>query len=333
MMTTTPYEALVESAARLTDIDTLARIDASHASTASELLIQNEGALESARRVLGPTCVVSLRYEEAFFAKHCDHLLHLRNLARAFRAEARLAASRNDLRTAARINIDILELANAVRRGGLVVSLNVGIGFSGIAMDILRKIRTKIDHSARRLVIDELHRLEAERESFVDVVARDRDWEIAVGYEDKTFDFMSLKMDDPEECGVSEEEQMAVRQLLQQMSDLPKSDFRKMQSDGDCHILALMRLLAVDLAIRECHATSGSIPNRLSSLTPQPFAELPHDPFTEKSFIYRRINATSFDLYSTGPKLLDGGGHFGPWWDVAAGCADLCLDADNYTQA
>ncbi|MDY0170117.1 MAG: hypothetical protein RBS80_26470 [Thermoguttaceae bacterium] len=332
-MATTPYEALVESAARLTDVDTLADIDAAHTSTASELLNQNQGALESARRALGPTCVVPVRYEEAFFDEHCDHFSHLRNLARAFRAEAWLAASRNDFRSAALIAIDILELANAVRRGGLVTDLLVGIAISGIAIEFLRKIRTQIDNDTRRRVMDELHRLEAERESFDDVVARDRDWEIAVGYEDKHCDSMSLEMDDPEECGLSEEEQKEIRQLVQQIADLPESDQRKMQRDQDYRILASMRLLAVDLALRDCHATSGSFPNDLSSLTPQPLAELPLDPYTENSFLHRRISAASFDLYSTGPKLTDGGGHFGPWPSVAAGCADLCLDADDYMHA
>lgn len=332
MMATTPYETLVESAARLTDVDTLADIDAAPASTTSEFVHRNQGALESARRVLGPTCVVPVRYEESFFADHCDHFSHLRNLTRAFRAEAWLAASRSDFRTAARCAIDILDLANAVRRGGLVTDLLVGIAISGIAIDTLRKIRTKIDNDTRRRVMDELQRLEAEREPFVDVVARDRNWEIAVGYEDKRCDFMSLEMDDPEECGLSEEEQKEIRQLLQQIADLPESDQRKMQRDQDYRTLASMRLLAVDLALRDCHATTGSLPNDLSSLTPRPLAELPLDPYTENSFIYRRISAASFDLYSTGPKLTDGGGHFAPWPSVAAGCADLCLDADDYVQ-
>jgi hypothetical protein len=333
MMATTPYEALVESAARLTAVDTLADIDVAHASTASELLLQNQDALESARRVLGPTCVVPVRYEEAFFAEHFDQFSHLRNLAVAFRAEAWLAASRNDFRTAARIAIDILELANAVRRGGLVIDLLIGMGISGIAIASLRKIRTKIDRDTRGRVITELHRLEAEREPFADIVARDRDWEIAVGYEDTPCDLMSLEMDDPEECGLSEEEHEVIRQLLQLIAYCPESDQRKMLRDQDYRILASMRLLAVDLALQDCHATSGSFPNDLSSLTPQPFAALPVDPYTENSFIYRRISAASFVLYSTGPKLHDGGGHFGPWPDVAFGCADLCLDADDFMPA
>ena len=77
MMTTTPYETLVESAARLTGVDALDDIDDLHVSAASGLLQQNQLALESARRALGPECVVPLRYEEAFFPQHCDHVSHL----------------------------------------------------------------------------------------------------------------------------------------------------------------------------------------------------------------------------------------------------------------
>ena len=330
MMTTTPYETLVESAARLTGVDAFDDIDDSHVSAASRLLQQNQLALESARRALGPDCVVPLRYEQAFFSQHCDHVSHLRNLARAFRAEAWLAVSRNDFQAAARICMDTLELANATRRGGLVTDLLVGIAISGIAMHALRKIRTKLENSTRRLVIDELHRLEAEREPFAVVVARDRDWELAVGYEDEPCDFTAQELIDPNECGLSEEEQKEILQLLQQMAELPEPDQRKMQRDQDYHILALMRMLAVDLALRDWRDTFGSFPNDLSSLTPQPLAQLPLDPYTENSFIYRRISDASFDLYSTGPKLTDGGGHFGPWPSVAAGCADLCLDADDY---
>ena len=74
-MATTPYETLVESAARLTDVDALADIDEANASTAAGLLHRNQGALESARRVLGPKCVVPIGYEEAFFSEQLRSLL------------------------------------------------------------------------------------------------------------------------------------------------------------------------------------------------------------------------------------------------------------------
>ena len=271
-----------------------------------------------------------VRYEESLFSEHCEDFTHLRNLARAFRAEAWLATSKNDFQAAARICIDTLELANAARRGGLVTDLLVGVAISRIAMDALRKIRTQLPSGMRCFVMNELQRLEAEREPFADIVARDRDWETAVEYEDTPCDFMSHELDDPQECGLSEEEQREILQLLQQMADRPESDRRNMQLDEDNHILALMRLLAIDLALRDVNDTTGAIPDELSSLAPHPFPRLPVDPYTEESFIYRRVDDGSYCLYSTGPKLADGGGQFGPWPSVAAGCADLCLDADDY---
>lgn len=104
MTTTTPYETLIEAASRLTAVDALGDIDDSHVSDASDLLQQNQLALDSVRRVLGPECVVPVRYEEAFFSEHCDDFSHLRNLARAFRAEARLAVSNKRLIFRNRIN-------------------------------------------------------------------------------------------------------------------------------------------------------------------------------------------------------------------------------------
>jgi hypothetical protein len=330
MMTATPYESLVAAAAQLTDTDVLGDIDENNVSVASASLARNCCALEAARRALGPQCTVSLRFEEAFFADHCDDLSHLRNLARAFRAEALRAAGDNDYRTAAEIGIDILELANAARRGGLVTDLLVSAAISAIGIEGLRRIRTKFDHGTRRLLIEQLRRLEAEREPFTEIVARDHKWEMAVGYKDEPCDFMSMDLADADECGLSEDDQRDLLQLLQHIGDLPETDRRRMECDQDRHILALMRMLVVDLALREWHASSGSFPDDLASLTAQMLPKLPLDPFTETSFIYRRVGDTSFHLYSTGPKSCDGGGQFGDWTSVAAGSADLCLDAGDY---
>lgn len=58
---------------------------------------------------------------------------------------------------------------------------------------------------------------------------------------------------------------------------------------------------------------------------------MPLDPFTDQSFLYRRLSDHSFALYSTRPSKVDHGGVFGPWMMVAAGHADLCLDAGDYS--
>jgi len=330
MATATPYEELVESAASLTDTDLIADVDGRDIAGASAFLRQNHVALESARRVLGPHCAVPLRYDESFYSEHCDHFSHLRNLARALRADARLAAHNHEYQATARIGLEILELANAVRRGGLVTDLLVGIAISGIAIEILRKNRTNFDQATRHSLIHELQRLDDEREQFATVLVRDCDWEVALGYDDKPCDFTSQELSNPKDCGLSEEQQRALFQLMQQIVDLPKADQQKMYLDIDRRSLASMRMLIIDLALRDRCESSGFFAEHLSALVPELLPRVPVDPFTDTSFIYRSVGGTSFHLYSTGPKMSDGGGKIGPWPLVAAGCADLYLDADDY---
>ena len=110
-----------------------------------------------------------LRYEKAFFADHSEDCSQLRKLARAFRVEALFAASREEFSTAALAGVDILELANAVRRGGLVVDSLVSIAISGIAIESLRKLRGNLDEATRVTLRDSLRSLEHEREPFADI--------------------------------------------------------------------------------------------------------------------------------------------------------------------
>ncbi len=189
-------------------------------------------------------------------------------------------------KTAARCGIDILELANATRRGGIVTDLLVGIGISGIAMETLRKIRAKLDSATRQELIGDLQRIEAEREHFVDIIARDGEWESAVGQESTTCEITSTELQEPEECGLSKDDQKELLQFVQKIINLPDSDRQKLILNQDRQILALMRLLVVDLALRTSYELFGEFPDNLTSLTPRFLTKLPLDPFTTESFIY-----------------------------------------------
>jgi hypothetical protein len=329
-MTATPYEALVESASRLISADTLADFEEHNISDAASLAEQNRHVLDSARHLLTQQCCVPVRYERSFFPDHADDFSHLRNLARAFRVEALFAASHGEFGTAALAGVDILELANAVRRGGLVVDLLVSIAISGVAMDLLRKLRGNLDEATRLTLRDALRSLQHEQEPFSDIYARDQAWERAVGAENEPCDFTAHELMDPQECGLSEDEQRVVIAIMQQMAELPDSEQREMQYNQDRHSLALMRMLSVDLALRSWHAQTHSYPSSLGLLVPQHLPEVPEDPFTGNAFVYRPVDSRTFLLYSTGPTMADHGGVFGPWYGVAAGLADLCLDENDY---
>ena len=332
MKTAMPYQTLVQSAASLVDVEQIADLDfaAGDVSAVSAFLQRNRAALEVARRTLGPQCVVPVRYDASFFSDSGACFLELRNLARAFQAEGWLAACNGDYPAAARIGLEIFELANSVRRGGLIVDLMLSSGVSRVATKLLRQVRTRFDQATRESIIRELLRLETQRESFSEIVARDRAWELAVDWHDKPCNVAELALSDPEECGLSEEEQRELFQVLEQMASLPDDELRQLELDQERRGLAMMRMLAIELALQEWHASSGSYPERLSSLTLELLPELPTDPFTEAPFIYRRVGDASFSLYSTGPKGRDGGGQIGPWPLVAAGEADLFLDASDY---
>ena len=168
-MTTASYEALVESASRLVETEALADLDDHHISDAAVLLERNRAVLDSARHLLGQQCSVPIRYERSLFPAHVDDFSHLRSLARVFRAEARLAASVGDYAAAAHVGVDLLELANAVRRGGLVVDLLVGTAVSGHGTETLREIRARLDEGTRITLRDCLRRLEDEREPYADI--------------------------------------------------------------------------------------------------------------------------------------------------------------------
>ncbi|MHB8957320.1 MAG: hypothetical protein ACYC4U_30520 [Pirellulaceae bacterium] len=329
-MTATPYDVLVESASRLFAADTLDEFAEHNISDAASLVEQNRLVLESARLLLSEQCCVPVRYERSFFPDHADDFSHLRNLARAFRMEALLSASHEEFGTAALVGVDILELANAVRRGGLVVDLLVSIAISGVAMDLLRKLRGNLDEATRLTLREALRSLEHEQEPFAAIYARDQAWERAVGAENEPCIFTEHELMEPGECGLSEDEQRVVFALMQQMAELPESEQREMQYNQHRHSLALMRMLGVDLALRSWHAQTHSYPASLGLLVPQHLPQVPEDPFTGDAFVYRPVDSRTFLLYSTGPTMADHGGVFGPWYGVAAGLADLCLDENDY---
>lgn len=89
---------------------------------------------------------------------------------------------------------------------------------------------------------------------------------------------------------------------------------------------AMVRLLVTDLALRRFQEAQGVFPNRLHLLAPKFVPAVPLDPFTNAPLIYRR-HGDNFELYSTGPKAVDGGGSFGSRRMVEKHRADLCLDS------
>lgn len=95
------------------------------------------------------------------------------------------------------------------------------------------------------------------------------------------------------------------------------------------YTVALLRMLAVDLALRSWRAEKGAYSDGLGPLAATFVEGVPDDPFAKKPFCYRRLS-DGFVLYSPGATHIDHWGSFGPWPMVQAGAADLCLDSGDY---
>jgi hypothetical protein len=328
MVAVTPYDALVGAAKSLVDTQMLAACDPPPASAVRAYLSANSAHLAAARAALAAGCRVSLRYDASFFGEHCEAFSPLRNLAQSLALEFQQAVADGDHCAAARIGVDLLDLANAIRRGGLVTDLLVSIAVASIAINLLRGVRGHLGASDRLALIRQLTRTEDDQDPVPEIIARDRCWESAVGYQEEKVDFTRQPLLDSSECGLTEDQQRELWQHMQSFSTMPDDARRSVYTNQDRCTVALLRMLAVDLALRSWRAEKGAYPDGLGTLAPTFVAGVPDDPFTQKPFCYRRL-ADDFVLYSPGPTHIDHGGSFGPWPMVQAGAADLCLDSGD----
>lgn len=324
------YLTLVESASKLTSVNLLDDIYKGDTSRASVFLQANADVISLAREQLTLDCCVPLRFEESFLSDHGDDILHIRNLARALKLELLHRKQCRQIAQAVASGVDMLRMANAFRRGGLVLNLLTATTIEGLALDGLRGLRKNLTNDDRIKLITDLLTLENQREPYADVATRDHDWEVAVGYcSDTPVDMSSWATFDPDECGLTEAKQLELRDFVEMSANLPQSERNAMHLDLDRKMVAMSRLLRMELSLQCIHETSGSYPSTLlCDVLADPSAT--SDPFTNDLFIYRRIDRESFVLYSPGPTKIDHGGKFGSWLKVAAGKADPCLDESDY---
>lgn len=326
------YELLVAAGSSLTGTEIFAADTEPSDGDSAEFLSANMEALERAREALRRDCVVPLEYDAGFFEKHSEDYSPLRDLARSFALELNAAARLGDLGRATDIGLNIFDLANAVRRGGMVVDSLVAVAIEGIAIDPLRGYRRRLKPSEATHLANELLRIDAEREPFERIVARDREWEEAVESPEDDTDFLNTEWPRADEDGIDHETGQAVREMLQSFAELPEDHRRAFEKQIDDRNIAMMRLLALESSLIACHARNGVYPSDLSTLVPACIAAIPTDPFTGAGFKYRKKD-TGFVAYSPGPTGHDSGGNLGGWFSVLAGEADLGVDMCDYENA
>ena len=293
---------------------------------AAKFVAEHAPQLAAARAALKRPCRVEMRMTKEMYTKQVVKVDSLRELSKLFGTEAWLAYRQQEFDRLVRAGIDLLELGNATRRGGMLLDALVAMESEGSGVSALRQQRLKLSDGQQQTLIAELQRIDREREPIEENITRDREWEILTGYvEPEEFE--------PFDSVATNEEEREVEKLLQEMfrikheakKELPPEQKHWEERSLDFIQHALLRLLSTDLALRRFQTAERVFPNQLRSLVPKFLPAVPLDPFTGVPLIYR-LQGETFQLYSTGPKRVDGGGSFTSYRMVSRHQGDLCLD-------
>jgi hypothetical protein len=292
-MKLTPYQALVLIAADLESVIDVAELNPDESDLIERLLQRNHHRSRQAEALLTPDCAVPIRYRESFFSDHVNDFSPLRRLARLWRLALDVAIHRGDGMATVSRAICLWDLANCCRRGGLVVDAQVGISISSIPTYALAPVRQRLSRSARTKLIAALIRIDAEREPFETILARDREWEQITQFVDdsnaKTMGDFLEDMDLPPDV---------LAEIRDRLGDSIAVDLPTMHVSLDRRDLARLRLLLVDCALREYADRHGQLPTDLRDLVPSILPAVLINPQDDSSFAYRRYLNGEFELAS-----------------------------------
>jgi hypothetical protein len=253
-------------------------------------------ALQAARAALNLECRVPLAY--AVRDLDPSRWQGIRDLARAFDAQGASAKTQGRTDDAVRCYVDVLRLARASARGGLIADVADAIEDSGL--EGLCGLRPALTPEQAGKLISDLKRLDANREPLDELFARDYLWEghVVPIWQVKLVNLLRQK------TGKGGWRQEALETIVWRQQ-------------------ATTRLLICDLAIRVYRWEHGADPASLGDLVPEHLSAVPQDPFSGGPLVYRRT-ATGYVLYSVGYNGRDDGGRKPPPSDSFAG--DIVLD-------
>jgi hypothetical protein len=244
------------------------------------LLAKHREALEIARGALLKEWGVPIEPDPASFNAFISW--DLSRLACLFDFEGIVAEKEGRLHDAIASYLDLFRLSVAACRGGLAYHVNAAQCMEIVAQGGLGKIRGKLSPEDRKFAISVLAASQAQEEPFEKVLARTEAYLWAT-------------------CNIFQRARWMMERFTGGLTVL---DLIKESHDFE---EASSRLLLVELAARAYRNDKGKWPQDLGDLSPRYLDEVPVDPFTGSSFIYR-IEGGKLLLYSVGPNRIDDGG-------------------------
>lgn len=142
----------------------------------AQLVSQNSAALSMGRAALDNECAVPVQFSTNYIEAHLDQLSDLKKLARAFVAEGELAEMNDRPDDAARSYLEMIRLANASARGGVLIDQLVGTAIEAIGASQLQDMMPQLNAASCRKAASELETLDAQRQTFAQVMQREQGW-------------------------------------------------------------------------------------------------------------------------------------------------------------
>jgi hypothetical protein len=274
------YDDFLKAAALLTG-------DVGNASTLDHdglraLVSTNAESLHLIRQGLSRGCSVPTDSAMTNIAGVLADLPNLKSLARLLSEEGKLAEMENRNADAAQSYVDTIRFGNEISRGGFLINRLVGIACEAIGDTALSKLVPKLKPEEARRVVAELEKIGSAQVTWDEV--RRNENRFAQYQLGKGFNPISWVMT---RWGAWHSRQRA-----------------KMR---DKKILAHLRLLTAELAVRCYQSEQGRAPTGLEQLVPKYLQSLPQDPFSDRPVIYR-LQGTNWLVYSVGEDGVDDGG-------------------------
>ncbi len=291
------YDDLVE-AGKMLDNLVLADPYTATKSALRQAVSNGREGFERARRGLAREFRIPITYDIDDWGVEFQSL---RQVARAFYAEAQLAEIEGRIDDAINSYLDDVRLGLVVSPDGLLLSYAVGSALEGIGFDGLLGLRSTLNKDLCRRVISELEKLEASRVPVENSFEQERIWkQHAYGWYGRL--------------------DLAVSDLTgESYSSYTNDNYRYIEKRRQTQT----RLLIAELSVHSYRLEHDKIPETLAELVPDYFSAVPNDPFGEGPLVYR-VTDDSYLLYSIGPDGKDDGGI--PMAEVMSDTGDFFVD-------
>jgi hypothetical protein len=274
------YDDFLKAVALLTgDVDNAATNDHN---VLQALISTNAETLRLTRLGLSRNCSVPTDSVMTNVGGQLADLAGSKRLAKLLVQEGRLAEMEGRFADAAQSYVATIHFGNEISRGGFMINRLVGVACEAIGDTPLSKLVPKLKPDEARRVIVELEKIESAGIT----------WEEVRRNENRFARYQLSKGFNPITFVMTRWESWQARQ---------RAEMRHKR------IVAHLRLLIAELALRCYQSDKARAPTSLEQLVPGYLQRVPVDPFRDNPMIYR-VKGTNWLLYSVGEDGVDDGG-------------------------